>query len=168
MTTTPISYPLVNGVRHDWASIELHIAGQIVIGRKAINYSRKRTRAYAEGASPDPLGKTLGRNVYASDIELYLAEFNQVQDLLSQQAAALGGANGAGYGDVPFSVVVMYSSRGFDQITDTILGCTMDSTEVAHGVSPDALSRKFELFPLKILFNGLDDLFDPLVPPAGT
>lgn len=168
MPTTPIPYPLINGVRHDWSSIELHVAGQIVIGRKSINYSRVRTRAMAEGASPDPIGKTRGRNAYKADLELYLAEFNQIQALLSEQAAALGGENGAGYGDVFFDVVVMYSSRGFDQITDTIKGCTLDSTDVAHGISPDALSRKFELNPLKILFNGLDDLLDPLTPPPGT
>ncbi len=168
MASQPLLYPLINGVRHDWASIELHVAGQIVIARKSINYSRIRTRAMAEGASPDPLGKTLGRNAYKADIEMLLAEFYQLQSILSQQAAALGGANGAGYGDVPFLVQVMYASRGFDQVTDTIIGCTMDSTEVAHGVSPDALSRKFELNPLKILFNGLDDLLDPLGPPPGT
>jgi hypothetical protein len=168
MATTPIPVPLVNGVRHDWSSIELHIAGQIVIGRKSINYSRKRTRSMVEAGSPDPLGKTRGRNVYTADIELYLAEFNQLQDLLSQQAAAAGGINGGGYADVSFSVVVMYSENGFDQITDTILGCTLDSTEVGHGVSPDALSRKFEMNPIKILFNGKDDLIDPLLPPPGT
>ncbi len=168
MTTTPLSVPLVNGVRHDWSSIELHVAGQVVIGRKSVNYSRTRTRAYVEGASPDPISKTRGRNAYKGDIELYLAEFNQLQDLLTQQAAALGAANGNGYGDVAFSVVVMYSETGFDQITDTLLGCTLDSTEVSQGVSPDALSRKFELNPIKILFGGRDDLFDPLIPPAGT
>ncbi len=166
--TTPILYPLTNGVRHDWASIELHVAGQIVIARKSIDYSRVRTRAMAEGGSPDPLGKTLGRNAYKATLELLLAEFYQLIGILSQQAAALGGQNGAGYGDVPFLVQVMYQSRGFDQITDTIIGCTLDSTEAAHGISPDALSRKFELNPTKILFNGLDDLLDPLGPPPGT
>lgn len=168
MTTTPISYPLTNGVRHDWSSIELHVAGQIVIGRKAINYSRKRARSMVEGGSPDPIGKTRGRNTYTADIELYLAEFNQLMDLLTQQAAAQGASANNGYGDVLFSIVVMYSETGMDQITDTILGCTLDSTEVSQAVSPDALSRKFELNPIKILFGGKDDLFEPLVPPAGT
>lgn len=168
MATKPITYPLVNGVRHDWASIELHVAGQIIIGRKSITYSRKRTRAMVEGASPDPLGKTLGRNVYAADIELYLAEYNALQDLLSQAAAAIGGVNGSGYGDIAFPIQVMYQSRGFDMITDTLIGCTMDSTDVSHSVSTDGLSRKFDLNPIKILFNGLDDLLNPLVPPAGT
>ncbi len=165
---TPIPYPLVNGVRHDWASIELHVAGQIIIARKSINYSRIRTRGLAEGGSPDPLGKTLGRNAYKADIELLLAEAYQLLEVLNQQAAALGFAPGCGYGDVFFAAQVMYASRGFDQVTDTILGCTVDSTEVAHAASPDALSRKLELNPLKIKFNGLDDLGDPLGPPPGT
>lgn len=165
--TTPIPYPLINGVRHDWSSIEFKVAGQIVLGCKAINYSRKRTRAYAEGFSPDPLGKTRGRNAYTADIELYLAEFNQLQALLQAQAAPLGGVNGSGYGDVFFSVTVMYQETGFDQVTDTIIGCTMDSTDVGMSVSPDAVARKFEMFPTKILFNGQDDLLTPLGPPPG-
>jgi hypothetical protein len=159
---------LINGVRHDWSSIELHVAGQVIIGRKSVNYSRKRARAMVEGGSPDPISKTRGRNTYTGDIELYLAEFNQLLDLLTQSAAAAGATAGNGYGDVPFSVVVMYSETGFDQITDTLLGCTLDSTEVSQSVSADALSRKVELNPIKILFGGKDDLFTPLGPPAGT
>lgn len=166
--TTPIQYPLINGVRHDWSSIEIKVAGQIILGVKSINYARHRTRAYAEGFSPDPLGKTRGRNAYTCDVEMYLAEFNQLQAILQAQAAPLGGVNGSGYGDVFFSIVVMYNSTGFDQVTDTIQGCTLDSTEIAHTVSPDALSRKFATMPTKILFQGQDDLLTPLGPPPGT
>jgi len=168
MASQPIPYPLISGVRYDWSSIELHVAGQIIIGRKAINYSRKRARSMVEGGSPDPIGKTRGRNTYTADIELYLAEFNQLIDLLTQTAAAAGATAGNGYGDVQFSVVVMYSETGFDQITDTLYGCTLDSTEVSQSVSPDALSRKVELNPIKIAFGGRDDLATPLGPPAGT
>jgi hypothetical protein len=168
VTTTPIAFPTINGVRMDWSSIELHVAGQVIVGRKSINYSRKRARSLVEGGSPDPIGKTRGRNTYTADIELYLAEFNQLLDVLTQQAAALGASGGNGYGDVQFSVVVMYSENGFDQITDTLYGCTLDSTEVSQAVSPDALSRKCELNPIKISFQGKDDLMVPLGPPAGT
>jgi hypothetical protein len=167
--TTPIAYPLINGVRHSWASVELKVGGQIIYGVKSINYSRKRTRVMARGFSPDPLGKTRGVNEYTADIELYLAEFNYLQAVLQALAATQqGAANGNGYGDVFFQVTSMYSENGFDQITDTINGCTMDSTEVGQTQSADPLVRKFELNPLKILFNGQDDLAVPLTAPPGT
>lgn len=146
-----IAYPLINGVRHSYASIELKLATQIFTGFKSINYSRKRGRALVRGNHPDPLGKTIGENEYAGDCELYLAEWNLFQKTL-----------GKGYGDVFFQVVVTYSATGFDTITDKLIGCTMDSTEVGMSTGPDPLTRKFDLAPLKILFDNVDDLTTPL------
>lgn len=151
MATTPISYPLVNGVRHDFSSIELKLNGQIFVGFKSINYSRTRSRTMVYGNSPDPIGKTKGTNEYAADVEIYLAEWNAFQDSL-----------GEGYGDTLFQVLVTYSNDGFDTIQDVIRGCTIDGLEVSQSQGADPLSRKFEMSPLKILFNGLDDLAIPL------
>jgi hypothetical protein len=167
--SAPILYPTINGVRHSWASVEFKIAGQIIYGCKTINYSRKRNRTQARGFSPDPIGKTRGFNEYTADVEMYLAEFNYLQGVLQSQAALQQQAtNGNGYGDVFFQVTVMYTENGFDQITDTLNGCTMDSTEVGMSQSAEALVRKFELSPLKIIFNGQDDLVVPLTAPPGT
>ena len=150
--TTPIQYPLINGIRHSFASIELKLNTQIYIGFKSVNYSRKRSRAQVRGNSPDPMGKTQGDNEYSADIEVYLAEWNQFQASL-----------GPGYGDVFFQVLVTYSANGFDTVQDVINGCTIDSTEASNSQGPDPTVRKFDLAPLKILFNGVDDLLTPLV-----
>lgn len=158
--TTPIQYPLINGVRHSFSSIELKLNGQIFVGFKSINYSRKRTRSYVRGNSPDPLAKTRGENEYTADCEIYLAEWNLFQ---SQVANGLDG-----YGDVLFTVAVTYTENGFDTIQDTIIGCTIDSTDASQGQGPDALTRKIELMPIKILFNGLEDLQVALAAPAGS
>ncbi len=149
--TTPISYPLINGVRHSFSSIELKLKGQIFVGFKSINYSRTRSRAFVRGNHPDPIGKTQGENEYSADCELYLAEWNKFQKDL-----------GAGYGDLPFEVFVTYSANGFDTIQDVIRGCTMDSTEASNAQGPDASIRKFDMNPLKILFDGVDDVTTPL------
>lgn len=162
--STPIQYPLVNGVRHSWASIELKIANQIFYAT-AVNYSRKRNRTMVRQNHPDPVGKTRGANEYSSDLELLLAEFNQLQAALIVAATAAG-SNG-GYGDVFFSVVVSYTESGLDTVTDTILGCTLDSTEAGNTEGTDPSKRKIELAPLKILFAGQDDLATPLKAPPG-
>ena len=169
---TPIQYPLINGVRHSFASIELKMGAQIFTGFKSINYSRKRNRALVRGNSPDPIAKTKGDNEYAGDCELYLAEWNLFQSQANSGLAVtvgpvtvgIGGAGG-GYGDQFFKVTVSYNENGFDLVQDVLLGCSIDSTEASQSQSPDPLVRKIDLSPLKILFNGIEDLATPLVAP---
>lgn len=148
-----IQYPLINGVRHSFSSIEAKLAGSIFLGMKSINYSRTRSRGWARGTSPDPLGKTLGDNEYKADVELYLAEFN---------VFIVNALGGAGYGDVFFSVSVTYTLPNFDTIVDQIIGCTLDTTDASNSQGTDPTLRKFELNPTKILYNGLNDLAVPL------
>ena len=152
---TAIQYPLINGVRHSFSSIELNLAGLIFVGFKSINYTRTRSRTMVYGNHPDPIGKTQGTNEYKSDCELYFAEFTLFQAEL-----------GPGYGDVPFVLLVTYTSNGFDTVQDTISGCTLDSTEASNSQGTDPTTRKFELNPIKILFNGLEDLTVPLRPQS--
>lgn len=154
----PIPYPLINGVRHSFASIELKLKDQVFSGFKSINYSRTRSRSMVRGNSPDPIGKTTGTNEYSADCELYLAEWNLFQELLG----------GDGYGDAFFNILVTYSANGFDPIADEINGCTLDSTDASNSQGDDPTVRKFDLNPIKIKFNGKDDLAFPLAPPPGS
>ncbi len=161
---SPISYPQINGARHSWASVEVKVANKIFY-ITSINYSRKRNRTIVRANHPDPLAKTRGSNDYSADCEMLLAEWNSLQAELINQANQQG-LNG-GYGDVAFQVIVMYNENGFDTITDTINGCTMDSTEASNSEGTDPSKRKFDLCPLKILLNGQDDLATPLQAPPG-
>lgn len=158
-----IAYPLVNGCRHDFTSIELKLAGQIFTGFKSINYSRKRSRSMVMGNHPDPIAKTRGTNEYSADCELYLAEW-----LLFKRS--LLGLGQGGYGDVLFAISVTYAipNTNFETITDELLGCSMDTTDASNGQSSDALVRKVELSPIKIIFAGDDDVTIPLAPPPGS
>lgn len=156
---SPIQFPLLNGVRHSFTSIELKFAAvpggpsisQVFFGFKSLNYTRTRNRVLVRGNSPDPLGKTQGENDYSADCELYLAEWNLLMTTL-----------GPGYGDAAFMIQASYSANGFDTIQDTVTGCTIDSTEASQSQGPDPLTRKINLMPLKVLFNGVDDLATPL------
>ncbi len=160
----PIAYPLVNGVRHSFQSCELKIvapgsSGLIIRGFTSLNYKRERKRDIIRGTHPNPLGKTAGENEFAADIEVYLAEFNLIQNALQ---VAAGGANIDGYGDVFFNIVFTYIANGFDPIVDTIVGCTWDSVEAEPKKGPEGLTRKATLNPLDILHNGTSDYSTPL------
>lgn len=162
MATTPIQYPYVNGSLFSWSSIELNMNGIIFRGFKSINYERARDRPKVWGNSPDPIGKVVGRNDYTCDAEIYLAEWNAFQASL-----AIPGSQpaGGGYGDKFFNVFVTYAQNGFDVIQDVIIGCTLDKLTVSQSEGTDPLVRKIELNPIKIYFQGVDDLAIPLTSP---
>lgn len=153
MAIEALQYPLVNGRKHGFASIEMKINGLIYRGFKSIKYGRKRTRELVRGNHPDPIAKTVGENEYTGEVELYLAEWYVFQDSLG---------DGNGYGDVPFIVLVTYGQSPFVTRTDTLSGCSMDSTDADNSQGPAALTRKVDIAPLKILFNGKDDVANPL------
>lgn len=150
-----IPYPIVNGARHSWSSVEINMNGQIFIGFKSITYKRVRTRAKVYGTNRDPLGKTDGFNEYTAEAELYLAEFNYFQVTL-----------GPGWGDFFFQVFVTYTTNGMDTVQDTLISCTMDEVDASSQQSPDPLTRKVAFNPNKIMFNGIDDNSAPLLSIA--
>ncbi len=161
---SPLAYQLLNGVRHGWSSVEAKFGApvnQVNIAFKSLNYKRTRTREMLRGNHPDPLGKTRGTNEYTADCEMPLAEANL---LISQLQASVGGVGG--WGDVFFDLVVSYTENGFDTITHTIKGCTLDEVDASMSEGAGPLMRKFVLNPLKILDALGDDLAVPLQAPA--
>jgi len=157
--TDALAYPVVTGFRHGFASLSAEFKlkdGKTVTyrGFKSINYNRTRDRGLVRGNHPDPIAKVRGENSYDADVEVYLAEF---ADLVKQI--------GPGYGDVMFTLLVHFVEGGFAGLQDEIQGCTFDSTEASNSQGTDALTRKFKLNPLKILFDGEDDCEVPLSPP---
>ena len=161
--TTPLTYPNINGFEKSFVSIEAvwsapsansgaGASGALNLnmrGYKNIEMSRVKTRGEKRGTHPDPLGKTRGSNKYKASVEMAITEFS----LLQAQLAAIR----ADYGNVFFSFSRTYTENGTDTITDTALGCTLDSTEGTDEQNDDPTMRKVDLNPLKILFNGLDD-----------
>lgn len=155
----PVAVPLINGVGWSFGHIKLRIADmEFTGGFKSIDYSRKRTREKARSNHPDPVFKTLGENDYECTAEVYVEWWRQ---LLLQ----LQNTFGPGYGDQFFTTYVSYgNARGFAPITDTILGCTLDTTEAKNSQGPAPLTRMIDFNPMKVLYNGLEDLAVPLQP----
>jgi hypothetical protein len=152
-TVATIPYPMVDGVRASFVSIEAKFAGQVIPGITKIDYERTRSRTKLYGTNRDPIAKTAGTNEYKATAEMYLAEFVQfISNVLG----------GAGYGDKFFSVDVTYSVTGMDLVHDQIIGCTLDSTKASNAQGTEGSKREVDLDPVKILFAGLDDNELPL------
>lgn len=159
-TVAPILVPLTNGVVWSFGHVSLEIAGlSFTGGFKNIKRSRKRNREICYSNSPDPVGKTLGQNEYQCSAEVYLEWWRALLMTVQENL-------GAGYGDQSFNILIAYNAPGFGPILDIVQNCTFDTTDADDGVGTQALTRMIEFNPTKVLFNGIDDLADPLVASA--
>lgn len=147
-----IQYPLTNGFRHSWSSIEFRLAGDITLGCTEINYAVKTDRGYVRGAGALPIGQTLGNFTFEADLSILVSEFDQVMQLLGPQAMTQ-------FWDIVVSYdagVGLIDASPLAVIQDTIQQVTI--TEIAAAASSgsaDGLTRKFTLMPSGILWNGV-------------
>ncbi len=147
-----IQYPLVNGFRHSWSSLEVRLAGDITLGCTEINYSVKTDRGYVRGAGAIPLGQTLGNFTFEADLSILEAEFNQFMLTLGFQAMT-------NFWDIVVSYdagIGLLDGSALPVIQDTIQQATITEISGAQSSgSSDALVRKITLMPSGILWNGL-------------
>jgi hypothetical protein len=142
-----ISYPLLNGFRHSNAQAEARVNGNIVLGITEANYTvtGNQQSVYAQGALP--IGQTMGKFEFKADVSMLIEEFHQL-------IAALG----EGFMLVPIDFVFTYDNPGggLSVIVDTVIGARITSVENAgwSAGSSDAITKKLELLPAAILFDG--------------
>lgn len=146
-----IAYPLINGVRHEWSSVEIKCKGKIFVGVKEIAYSHKLEPTKVYGTHPQPIGRTRGVYTPEASITLYLAEAQELREEL-----------GDGYMEESFDIVCAYSESALDAITDEIIGCRIKGEDHSASQGPDPLVRKFDLDVMLIRLNGKDALKSPL------
>lgn len=155
---TPIQVPLTTGAVRSFQNARVNMAGmEFTGGIKSIKYSRVRERELVYSNSPDPVGKTLGENKYECTVVV-------LYDWWANLLATVEGELGPGYGDQQFTVFATFVGKNLVTYTDEIIGCTFDSTTADDSAGTQALTREIVLNPIKIKFNGVDDLEDPLVP----
>ena len=73
---TPISYPLINGVRYDFSSVELNFNGLIQrAGIKALSYKHSLTPGELRGNRPQLVGRTRGKYEASASFEMFKLEY---------------------------------------------------------------------------------------------
>jgi hypothetical protein len=145
-----IPYPLVNGQRHSWSSIEARIAGQIVLGFTEINYSPTLEPGIVRGAGSLPIGMTRGNAEFDADFTILLEEFNNLVTILGERFML-----------VPFDIVVSYdeSDSGLSTIVDTIQNCRITKIEASNSSgTTDGTARKCTVKHIGILLNGVNPM----------
>lgn len=148
-----VAFPLVNGVRHSWTSVEIKVAGSIIGGITEINYAPKLEAATVRGAGPLPIGTTTGLASYTADFTILLEEFNSL-------TLALGPAWMTAFFDVDVSYSDEgYTAAGLSTINDSIRRVRItEVTAAASNGSGDPLVRKCTLLPLEMYLNGVSPM----------
>lgn len=169
----PLGYPLINGFRPSWASVEIkfNLTGSGAAPNYAIqsvDYKATRERKATYGTNVNPLGKTRGKITYTAKVKMLLAEWNN----LIAQLGQLDPTGNQGYGDVFFSLHISWTDPQPNILTgignlveDILIGCTLDSAEQSSSEGPDDIVVESELTPLLILRNGLPMSSQPLGAP---
>jgi|SRR5215469_11127615 len=151
-----LPYPLINGFAFSYASVEGKFnlpSGLFVIkGFKAINYKAPLEETKIWGSHPEPYARTIGKQDYEADCEMYLAEANALQTTI-----------GPGWSQVMFDMIVTYSTPGYLMIVDTLVGCRLMTPETGITMgSTEGVTRKFTLNPMSMRLSGQSMLLNPL------
>ena len=137
--TTP-KYPLVNGVRYSFASIELVVAGKRILGAKEIAYTETLEPGEIRGTSSQILGRTAGDYSVEGSCTLYREEWDDLLDTL-----------GEGYLRKSFDVTVTYADEGAPTKTDNLVGCRIKSVEQSNSQGTDGLEVQLQLHVMYLL-----------------
>ena len=139
-----MDYPLINLLAYGWAEVVLNVAGLLIRGVKAINYSESVERGKVRGTSQRKLALTSGEHDAEGDIELYMADW---YDLLT--------ALGDGYMMVPFAISVSYTNLA-DFHTDELVGVRIKKVGNAHAQGNEPLTIKIDLDVMRLKRDGWD------------
>lgn len=156
-----LAYPLLNGVRHSWASVEIRVANKIILGCTKIDYSGKLEGQPVRGAGSRIIGWTTGIQENTGALTILLDEFTTlVRELqLINRAWQLA----------MFDIIATYdeSSSGLQTIVDTIEGVRVSEVKIGttEAGTADPTTRDLSLTVTNVKWNGIDGL--PAQPQAG-
>ena len=137
--------PLINGVRHSWASISINMLGRTVTGVAKIDYDDNQNYENIYGAGTMPVHRGKGNYEAKASIELYQYEVVGIQE-----------AAGGRITDIdPFDIVVVYKPTGSDALVTDIIRNVQIKTNV-RSVDQGATHIKvpLELIVSDIVWHG--------------
>jgi hypothetical protein len=145
----PISYPLINGHRYDFSSVEIVAAARIFNGVKSLKYTQSLEPGKVRGNRSQVIGRTRGPLDSEGSVELYRLEFQELIAALAQLRP------GVGYMEAPFDIVATYSEVGSTVLTDVLQGCRIKKHENSGQEGGDALTVACDLDIMMVLPGGV-------------
>jgi hypothetical protein len=147
MPLLSLAYPLINGMRHDYSSVEFNINGVRFNGVKSISYRHSLDPGVLRGNRAGIIGRTRGIYNAEGSIELYRQEYETLITTLVLNPLV-------GYFESQFDIVVSYSETFTALLTDKLIGCRLKSSENSHAEGNDPLSVSCDLSIMYLSENG--------------
>lgn len=145
------TYPLINGHKYSWSSIEAVFGALPILGIKSINYKSSLKAGTVRGTLPQKIGRTRGEQDADCDFEMYKLEAMAFISTL--------GANGYGFGEVSFPITVSYSELASlppqPPVTDMIVGVRIEEIAHSNAEGTDPTTVKFTCSCMDVLHNGV-------------
>jgi len=148
-----LAYPLINGVRPDFAKIALSFNGTNVpipvpiIGFESLTYKTDSDGELVMGAAEMAIGQTAGQQKPHASCTMYLPEYSVL-------IAAISFA-GTGYMTQLFNILVSYNLGSGLLVNDMLYGCRIKSDNSDHRKGGTALTVSFEMQPIYVVRNGV-------------
>lgn len=108
-----MSIPLINGIRHSWASIKVNLLGRTLTGITAISYEETQEKANNYGAGIFPVSRGYGKYEAKGSITLHSYEVDAIIRALGPGKRLIDIA--------PFDVVITYMPQGSDTLVTHVL-----------------------------------------------
>jgi hypothetical protein len=147
MPLGPLIYPLINGMRHDYSSVEIKLDNARFTGIKSITYRHSLDPGMLRGSRAGLIGRTRGIYTAEGSIEFYKAEYSAFITALSINPLQ-------GYFEAQFDVVVSYSEAFSALITDKLISARLKSAENNHSEGSDPLVVSCDLSIMYLIENG--------------
>ncbi len=113
-----MAIPNINGRAYDFASIQLQLLGQTIIGVTAISYGHKQGKTNNYGAGVNPVSRGYGKREPEASLTLEMKEVERIQAAVEQTQP------GGSLLDIkPFPIVVSYVTPENALITHTLHEC---------------------------------------------
>jgi len=152
-----VPYPLINGHRYSFASVEALFNGIAYLGISELNYKPSLKAGMVYGSRPQPLGRTRGKQEHTVSFKMYRLEF----ELFKATLVNINGA-GIGFGETPFDIVATFAELGQPVTTDTIVSARIEEADLSNADGTDASVVNVTCSCMQILLNGA-----PIALPIG-
>jgi hypothetical protein len=140
------SYPLINGLKYDYSSIEIDIGDiGIFTGVKEISFTHSLEPGEVRGTRAELIGRTRGE---------YSAEGSMV--VYSEEYAEIIKALGDGFMEKAFSITITYSDTNVPVQVNRLIGCRITNMEGGGSQGTDPLEVSLDLSIFRVETGGLN------------
>lgn len=139
------TYPLINGNKYDYSSIEIDIDGTLFTGVKEISFTHGLEPGEVRGTRAELIGRTRGE---------YTAEGSMV--VFSEEYAEIIAALGDGFMEKSFPITITYSDTNVPTQVNRLIGCRITSVEGGGSQGTDPLEVSLDLSVFRVETDGLN------------